>query len=521
MARIIRLNDGGVQYNHLIAQPNENERNYIFGGDGDDIIVGDNETWGDYGPDWGSPDQGRQYDNLAEYEEIGSSMWLISAAPGDDTSSDAIMGIHPNGSKKYQEIDEYISGNAGNDFLIGGGGNDWLHGGLDNDTIAGGIGNDLLDGGTGNDLLIAGDGVGDFDIIFGGKGDDTVSFAHATRGSFADGGDDTDTLKLVSAYNTFAFDLVTGSDGLSTGLRFNAINFELLEYTGKNGIDAVWGGALEDTLRGNGGDDYFDGRQGADKIYGGNGHDTVIGGDGDDELFGGNDADTISDGEGNDTVYGDGGDDIINTGEGNDTVHGGAGNDKITEEGADKPYHRQGRSPNDTLYGDDGDDEIDGGEGVDFIFGGEDNDTIAGGAGNDKLSGGDDDDTISGGSGIDELTGGEGKDTFVFQFGDFEIVNGNPLMGIDRIKDFQPDLDKVDLRDFAAHATGGKLYLDDNDGTPGEAGEVMFTPRGSNNEHTMLSLDLEGDGKYDVRVLFDGLAFDPDNFSTQNVLLVV
>jgi Ca2+-binding RTX toxin-like protein len=501
MAKYIRLNDGGAQYNHLLAAPDEDERDFIFGGHGDDIIVGDNEGLGDYWEAGGS-----RLAKWSEYEDYLRFYGIISVYhnyPHDEDSSDTILAIHPNGATQawtYQDIDEFIAGWAGNDFLMGGGGNDWLVGGSENDMLGGGTGCDLLDGGTGNDIIVAGGG-GGFDLVLGGQGNDIVSFQSATRGSYADGGADTDTLKLDPAYDTFAFDLVTGSDGLTTGSRFNAINFELLEYNGGSGLDDVSGGALEDKLRGNGGDDYLDGRGGNDDINGGDGNDTLIGGDGNDYISGGNNVDRIEDGKGDDTVYSGDGDDFIYTGEGNDIIHGGNGDDTIAELGADDVLNLF-RNANDRIFGEDGDDVIYGGTGKDIIFGGDDNDII------------------SGGRGADELTGNYGMDTFLFQFSDHENFNGNLLMGMDRIKDFHPVLDKLDISDFAAYATGGQLYLDDNDGTPGEAGEVMFTPRGSNSEHTMLSLDLQGDGKYDLRVLFEGLAFDPDNFSAQNVLLV-
>ena len=75
MVKVIRLNDGGVGYHHRLTHPNENEREYIFGGDGDDVIIGDNETEADYEPNW-SGEEGYHFDDLASYGEVSSSLWL-------------------------------------------------------------------------------------------------------------------------------------------------------------------------------------------------------------------------------------------------------------------------------------------------------------------------------------------------------------------------------------------------------------------------------------------------------------
>ncbi|PKO24725.1 MAG: hypothetical protein CVU35_07845, partial [Betaproteobacteria bacterium HGW-Betaproteobacteria-8] len=67
------------------------------------------------------------------------------------------------------EMDDTISGYAGNDVLFGLAGNDTLSGGNDSDTLYGGAGNDTLSGGKGSDFL------------YGGAGDDTL---HAYASSY-------------------------------------------------------------------------------------------------------------------------------------------------------------------------------------------------------------------------------------------------------------------------------------------------------------------------------------------------
>ncbi|MBE9193133.1 hypothetical protein IQ230_22825 [Gloeocapsopsis crepidinum LEGE 06123] len=66
-----------------------------------------------------------------------------------------------------------LYGVAGNDKIYGYGGNDLLRGGSGNDTLFGGRGNDTLFGGSGDDRLV------------GGRGIDTASYSQATRGIVA------------------------------------------------------------------------------------------------------------------------------------------------------------------------------------------------------------------------------------------------------------------------------------------------------------------------------------------------
>jgi Ca2+-binding RTX toxin-like protein len=138
-----------------------------------------------------------------------------------------------------------------------------------------------------------------------------------------------------------------------------------------------------------------------------------------------------------DLLTGLGGDDVILGLAGNDTIDGGPGND--------------------TLSGGPGDDVITGGAGSDVMLGGDGNDLIQasattpeaalggdrlfGDAGNDTVIGGNGADVIDGGPGNDVLTGNGGADTFIFQ----ADATGN-----DRVTDFNPSEDVVQLAGFAA-----------------------------------------------------------------------
>ncbi|GEP05499.1 MJ1477/TM1410 family putative glycoside hydrolase [Methylobacterium oxalidis] len=96
---------------------------------------------------------------------------------------------------------------------------------------------------------------------------------------------------------------------------------------------------------------------------------------------------------------------------------GSAGNNAMT-----------GTNQANTLDGLAGQDTLSGRGGADWLFGGEGNDSLSGGDGNDRLFGG---------AGDDGLTGGAGVDLFV--------VN-QAAFGNDRISDFRPGTDDIDLR---------------------------------------------------------------------------
>ena len=147
---------------------------------------------------------------------------------------------------------------------------------------------------------------------------------------------------------------------------------------------------------------------------------------GDDEINGSGGADTLSGRDGNDAVSGAGGDDDVNGNLGNDTMSGGAGADFV-----------RGGQNEDIVHGDDGDDwHVNGNIGNDLVFGDGGNDTMFGGQGNDTMDGGDGEDRLDGNLGDDLLFGASGADRFA-------IASGG---GDDRIGDFAPGLDKIEIQ---------------------------------------------------------------------------
>ena len=212
--------------------------------------------------------------------------------------------------------------------------------------------------------------------------------------------------------------------------------------TGTAGADTLTGGAGDDKLIGKGGGDSLFGKGGNDEILGGKGKDTahgnggndrIEGGDGNDKLFGEDGADKLFGGSGDDTLKGGKGKDILHGDKGKDTLEGGDGNDKLFgEDGKDKLF---GGNGDDILKGGNGNDTLRGNKGKDRLEGGNNDDKLFGDSGNDKLFGNKGADILDGGKGADALTGGLGQDVFVFRSG----------YGKDRIKDFQDDIDTIQL----------------------------------------------------------------------------
>lgn len=213
------------------------------------------------------------------------------------------------------------------------------------------------------------------------------------------------------------------------------------------GDDTITGsdGDENERLRGYAGDDVIDGGRGEDRVQGDDGNDTVSGGRGFDYVSGGDGADSVLGNTGNDRVTGGPGNDTARGGEGDDTVQGGRGDDLAT-----------------------------GGEGDDLILGDEGIDTLLGGPGNDRLldatiahydgpnwsvmDGGPGDDTLffEGGS---LVTGGEGADSFQLE----DVVFDDHVA---QITDFDPAVDRLELRLDVDETSGGELSLETwEDGT--------------------------------------------------------
>ena len=133
----------------------------------------------------------------------------------------------------------------------------------------------------------------------------------------------------------------------------------------------------------------------------------------------------------------------------------------------------EGLGSADSITGNAGNDTLLGAKGSDTLRGGTGDDRVIGQGGHDKLFGDDGRDTLTGGWGNDTLNGGEGNDRLKGQAG-ADIFVFNPGDDVDRIADFEDELDRIDLRafDFAtpqeamqmAVARNGHVVFDFGDG---------------------------------------------------------
>ena len=403
-----------------------------------------------------------QFGGMTFLGEIGNDIWLGS------NSNDVAAGGQGNDQLSGSGGNDTIEGNAGADILDGGDGTDTLYYGssalavnvdLSTNTVSGGdaqgdtISNfENVYGGAGNDV-INGDGQGNYiegqggdDTLSGGAGDDTI--VGGTGGDAMDGGDGSDTLNYRGSVLGVSVDILNNLASGGDAQGDTILNFE-----------NVYGSFDNDTLGGNGSDNYLDGGLGDDVLMGRGGDDFILGGEGADNMDGGIGIDALSyrgltggvtinieantasggDADGDiianfEDVYGGGGDDVITGNSLNNRLDGGAGNDTLS-----------GAAGNDKIVGGGGADILDGGDGRDGlvyrasigavlvdlaantasgghaagdtianfedVYGGQGGDTLTGDAQDNRLDGGLGDDLIRGGAGADILIGGAGIDT--------------------------------------------------------------------------------------------------------------
>lgn len=372
--------------------------------------------------------------------------------------------------------DDLIFGHDGDDTITAGAGDDEVYGDLGNDTVYGGNGRDTLFGDQGEDRLYGG---ADDDVLqlngdenpfgsrgWGGTGDD-LFLADDTSEVWAYGGDGTDAVVLfwldpvdtvpdAGARVDFGGAIPIAVSNTGNIAHFTSIE-RLVIFAG-TGADTITGGALDDYIDVDAGQNVVDAGDGDDAVIYQNGVANILaGGLGEDtlavysgasslyfivDLFDGDvDDGSLSTISGFEHYVAYGGDlnDIIGLGAGDDTAYGERGNDTIFGEAGD-----------DSLYGDHGDDQIGGGDDADKLYGGQGADTLTGDAGadvligkqgQDSLDGGLDNDRLIGGVGTDTLTGGEGADTFIFGANEdgFDLIT-DFVSGVDRIRYFAANL---------------------------------------------------------------------------------
>ena len=363
-------------------------------------------------------------------------------------------------------------------------------------------------------------------------------------------------------------DLIIGavwSDGISSN--FSA-TYVLFGQPGAAPADSWTGTPSDETHTGGAGDDSLSGGGGKDVLYGGAGGDTLNGDDGNDTLYGGDDNDILNGGLGNDILSGDAGDDTLDGGDGNDKLYGGDGTDHLvggagadlldggagidtlsggdgndTLDGGTGADIMTGGAGNDVYYVDDaGDQTIElAGEGVDIVrasvswtlganieqlelqgtgningtgnelanrlTGNSGNNVLSGLAGVDTILGGDGNDTIIGGAGNDLMTGGAGADTFAIlqESVYFSKAPAGKSLEIDFVYDLsKAEGDKLDLSaiDADSNTLGNQAFHLVGAFTKHGAEMTLVYSAASN--QTVLSLDVDGDGKADYQMKITG-----------------
>lgn len=349
--------------------------------------------------------------------------------------------------------------------LSGGSGDDLLQGGFGAVTLVGGAGDDMLvargagsrlSGGDGGDIFVLGAAEGglwiedfrpgidqlDLSLIPGLRAPLQLQLTPRSDGLRLDFGATGIVITSATGAPLDLYDLwpqgrFWGPDRIAEGvfvedgITYGSAAADLL--LGQAGADQIQGLGGADEIRGLGGDDQVWGGSGADSLFGGAGADSLYGDSGADHIEGGDGGDQIWGNEGADEIWGNGGKDAIQGNDGVDRIYGGAKGDTLSGDGgADSLFGGAGW---DRIWGKTGADQIQGNGGADRIYGGGRGDTLSGGGGDDR---------IQGGRGNDEMRGDGGADVFVFEAGH----------GKDRILDFTPGKDQIDLSALAAPGFG-------------------------------------------------------------------
>jgi Ca2+-binding RTX toxin-like protein len=335
------------------------------------------------------------------------------------------------------------------------------------DSLTGDALANTLEGRGGDDSLMGGDGA---DKLYGGSGNDTLDGGiQAIRPDTANANNDYDWAIYDSESSPVLVNLGSdGTAGTAQGLTIGVdrlINIE--RVVGTKFGDMIYGSdrAVNEVLRGNGGDDTLSGGTGTGTDLGLNlveywaapGSVTVDllqgrawGADGNDVLYG---FTGIIGSQFDDQLTGNANNNYFEGFGGNDTIDGGAGNDRASYSGelssvridltAGKAYTSSGVDTLisiESMRGSEFSDELRGNEGHNDFQGRAGDDTVLAGAG---------DDTVHGGKGNDAIDGGAGTDT-----ARFTGARADYLISFNSITKSYTVTDNTELRDGVDTLTG-------------------------------------------------------------------
>lgn len=518
----------------------------LDGGDGDDIVDG----------------RPSQYLNYvyggAGNDIVYAATNTFAAADGGDGNDTIYAGGETHGGagndKIYMQYSYYgglVTGDAGNDTIIGAD---------SGSSIAGGTGADALTGGVVGDHLYSADFVwqdwsdqwnqtGQFidepvddmglekDVIAGGGGDDQIAIGY---GDSADGGLDSDTLRL--SLGGLKTGIVFDTKGIVSGKAFSLgggtiKNIEALLYLRGTEFNDTLTLATQDTLlevNAGAGDDTIISNASSVAVMGGKGADRFISGVAGDTFDGGEGVDTIdysrsttavtvnlATGVGargdtvtnvenitgsnlNDALTGNAAANLLDGGKGADKMNGGGGNDvyvvddlkDVVTEGKNAGVDTVNAAVSWTL----------GANLENLTLTGSAGATGVGNAGANTLVGNGAANVLRGLAGADVLTGGAGSDVF-----DFDSLADSTVAAFDRITDLT-DSDRIDLSGIDANTkTKGDQAFAIVDAFTHKAGQMTLTYSAATKLTTIL-MDVDGDGKADMKIVLNGDHHDYDNF---------
>jgi hypothetical protein len=241
----------------------------LYGGAGDDVF---------YTGSGAGADGADVYEGGAGVDTLDASKRTAALSITlDDQANDGLAGE----GDDVRSTVENVYGGSGDDVIVGS---------AAANTLRGGPGNDRLDGLDGDDLFDEGDAASGADVINGGPGVDTVSYAARGIGVHVE-------LCISAAQQGCSKPECTcAADDGEPGEGDNVVNVEAA--VGGAGDDVLVGDDADNAFYGNAGDDKISGRGGNDTMYGDDGNDTLVGGDGDDYLDGAQGLDNFDGGNG-------------------------------------------------------------------------------------------------------------------------------------------------------------------------------------------------------------------------------